>query len=559
MPISVNPVYPVIASQGAAPDLVLQPGTVIDARVLKVLEANLVRIAIAGLSIDVLSEVPLQAGAALTLAVSQTPDGIRLAIVPPQDGAAGALPASSAATSGLSQATDTSAIAPQRPVGDATSPLTPMQALAVTAAAQAAAARQSGLSPLFADAAAAADVLPAPLQQAAMQLLAARPMLTSGLDGNDIKSAFQGSGLFLESALASGSLSAGQGGVPDLKAALLVFRQTLSTWLDAAAPPPAQAAVPTPQPDPTSQAKTTPFVEALPLAPDIAVEEVYLPKALLPVAEDALGPGGAGQIVPPTAQPASAAARAAAATAALHMLQDIEGAVPSGLIGNLKTIVDGKIVADPLTAQAPMRAASQLNDAIARTDVPPPPFRGGAPAPQPVASPSIAADAAAPDTVRRLVEDTNGAIARQTLLQIASLPGRGDGAAIGIDGTVPRWNFEIPFATPQGTAVAQFEISRDGDGKAVGSVSKVWRARFTLNIEPAGPVHALVSLSGETTSVRMWAERPLTALQLRENAPQLSRALRQAELEPGDIVIGAGAPPQPAATPPAGHFLDRAT
>ncbi len=72
MPISINPILPVIAAQGAAPELVLQPGTVVDARVLKVLSENLVRIAIASLSIDVLSEVPLQAGQNLQLAVSQT-------------------------------------------------------------------------------------------------------------------------------------------------------------------------------------------------------------------------------------------------------------------------------------------------------------------------------------------------------------------------------------------------------------------------------------------------------------------------------------------------------
>jgi hypothetical protein len=35
MSISINPIFPVIAAQGAAPDLVLQPGTVIDAEVLK--------------------------------------------------------------------------------------------------------------------------------------------------------------------------------------------------------------------------------------------------------------------------------------------------------------------------------------------------------------------------------------------------------------------------------------------------------------------------------------------------------------------------------------------
>src|ERR1700684_78271 len=81
MPISVNPTVPVITAPTAASAVVLQPGTVINAQVLKILADNLVQIAIANLSIDVLSEVPLQAGQNLQLAVSQTPDGIRLAVV----------------------------------------------------------------------------------------------------------------------------------------------------------------------------------------------------------------------------------------------------------------------------------------------------------------------------------------------------------------------------------------------------------------------------------------------------------------------------------------------
>src|SRR5437660_1322406 len=81
MPISINPIFPVIAAQGAASDLVLQPGTVIDAQVLKILASDLVRIAVANLSIEVFSEIPLQVGQSLRLAVSQTPEGIKLAVV----------------------------------------------------------------------------------------------------------------------------------------------------------------------------------------------------------------------------------------------------------------------------------------------------------------------------------------------------------------------------------------------------------------------------------------------------------------------------------------------
>ena len=161
-------------------------------------------------------------------------------------------------------------------------------------------------------------------------------------------------------------------------------------------------------------------------------------------------------------------------------------------------------------------------------------------------------------TAHHLLDDTDAAIARQTLLQVASLPDRVDAAAPKIDVNGPRWNFEIPFVTPQGTAMAQFEISRDGGSEQqVEAVKRVWRARFSIDVEPTGPVHAQVSLSGEKTSVRVWAERPETAAQLRAGASQLSQALSRAELNPGEILIRDGAPPQ-AAPARSGHFLDRA-
>ena len=72
------PVAPV-----ATPQLALQPGTVISAQVVQLLASGLAKIAIDGVAIAALSEVPLQVGDTLKLAVSQATDGvIRLAIVP---------------------------------------------------------------------------------------------------------------------------------------------------------------------------------------------------------------------------------------------------------------------------------------------------------------------------------------------------------------------------------------------------------------------------------------------------------------------------------------------
>ena len=161
-----------------------------------------------------------------------------------------------------------------------------------------------------------------------------------------------------------------------------------------------------------------------------------------------------------------------------------------------------------------------------------------------------AADAPLATTAHHLLDDTDAAIARQTLLQVASLPDRVDLAeSARSTPAAPRWNFEIPFATPQGTAMAQFEISRDGGADEVEAAKRVWRARFSLDVEPAGPVHALVSLTGDKTSVRMWAERPATAAQLRAGAAAIEPGAEPRRAQPGDIVIRDGAPPQAARRP----------
>ncbi len=63
-----------------------------------------------------------------------------------------------------------------------------------------------------------------------------------------------------------------------------------------------------------------------------------------------------------------------------------------------------------------------------RTNTPPPPFRGALPAAQPVALPSLTPDTPLATSAHHLLGDTDAAIARQTLLQVASLPDRVDRA-----------------------------------------------------------------------------------------------------------------------------------
>jgi Flagellar hook-length control protein FliK len=565
MPISVNPTVPVITAQGAASAVVLQPGTVINAQVLKILGNDLVQIAIANLSIDVLSQVPLQAGQNLQLAVSQTETGIRLAVVgqgaaapaggAPSDSvtlAPGATVASASLTSAtLASATNasaTNAVAVTNPPVSAASPinaLTPIERTAVSAAVQTAVTQQGSLAPLFANLGVVASTggLPPALQQAMAQVLAQRSSLDQNLSGDDLKNAFESSGLFLEASLASGSASTASG-PPDLKAALIVLRQTLVSSLGTADSPAAAPTAPpssvlpsavatAPDTAAANEAATPPATMATTpapsLSPELDAQELFLP-----------------QIVSSAALP-DAGARAATA-GALNLLQEV-------LQGNLQQNL--RDITSPSLALAMPQNGAGNDEITVHTNTPPPPFRGAQPSAQPIASPSIAPGAPLAISARHLLDDTDAAIARQTLLQVASLPGQVDTSASRLDPAVPRWNFEIPFVTPQGTAVAQFEISRDGAGNETEAAKRIWRARFSLDVGPSGPVHAMVSLSGDRTSVRMWAERPATAEQLQAGVSQLSQALTRAELLPGDIVVRVGAPAQ-SASAPAGHFLDRA-
>jgi Flagellar hook-length control protein FliK len=645
MPILINQNVSQVAAQVATPvPVVLQPGSVISARVLQVLGSNTVQIAIGGQTLEVQSQVPLQAGQTLQLAVSQTTDGIRLAIVNPQAAAPGQ--GSSVSANGA-VASDTVTLAPDAAASIAAqitsavaapaTQLTPQEALAVATAAQSAATQQGSLANLFADLGVAAglDTLPQPVQQAIAQVLTQQLSLDQNLTGPDIQQAFQTSGLFLEASLASGSVPSTS--TPDLKAALIVLRQVLTTSLASGTTTPNVPASPGTTATP-NVAATAAILQQVATAPAAAAQQAtatpvaVLPGVVVVVAEPGATPATAvvsqgatlaaiiveqgsqpffqvtsppatitvpaetpvtispalvpllasetaapqaplqGAAVPvPTAaapnlsalsaliSPASTAtdatALAAATSAALTQLQE---AVQSGPLtgANLSRLVFNNGVMLSLIA-AGARPPRVDEAEFARANVPPPPIRGALPTAQAVVPALLVSNTPAETAMHHLVADLDGAIARQTLMQVASLPDRVDAAGARADTSGPRWTFEIPFTTPQGTTIAQFEISRDGGGKETGAAGQAWRARFSLNVEPAGPVHAVISFSGARTSVRIWAERPGTAAQLRAGAGELSQALSRADLVPGDIVIRDGTPPH-AAPAKAGHFLDRA-
>ena len=110
---------------------------------------------------------------------------------------------------------------------------------------------------------------------------------------------------------------------------------------------------------------------------------------------------------------------------------------------------------------------------------------------------------------------TDGAIARTTLLQAASLPDQPTRSA-----SMPtqRWTFEVPFVTPQGTGIAQFEVSRDGQAAKSGSqacdLARALLARSRADGAGAcawsrSPASARASRSGPSARDRGAAERAM--------------------------------------------------
>ncbi|MGY4416932.1 hypothetical protein ACVWW4_008668 [Bradyrhizobium sp. LB7.1] len=351
MPTPISSIVPVSAASpvadAATPDLVLQAGSVVDAKVVSVLAANLVRIAIANLSMDVMSEVALSPGQNLQLAVSQNDGTIRLAIM---GGAGEAATDQVTLTPAAASLVDSPSLALALSASAARNTLTPLEQVAVTTASAEAVTKQGSQAPIFANLAAvvAGSDLPAGLKQAVLGVLAQQTPLDTGLDGGDIESAFQKSGLFLEASLAAGATPS-SGTMPDLKAALLVLRQTLTTLEGAAIP----AGIPG-----TPQAAVAPAPAAGEAAP------TALPSTESDIAQPPRNANLAATILADIAgnSPQAAMPRTMTAGLAASLLQEITQSLPrmtGNVPGSNKAVPDGHVFEAASRATPPRRFAAR--------------------------------------------------------------------------------------------------------------------------------------------------------------------------------------------------------
>ena len=227
------------------------------------------------------------------------------------------------------------------------------------------------------------------------------------------------------------------------------------------------------------------------------------------------------------------------------------GAEPPDLTGDLKaqmlrlpTVLDTALQLAALQGAPPPRPAPLPGRRSSAR--PPPPARNGATAGQPAALSGVGEEDDAPSLAHALVHGAQAALARLQLSQIASLPRPGEPT---------RWTFELPVAAPDGRAVAQFEIRRETPG--AGHAAATWRVRFSLDMPPAGPVHAEVALSDGAVRTTLWAEGQAAHRALTEAQGELVAALAGPEGADAAVRVLEGRPPEPEGR--AGQLVDRSS
>ncbi len=148
---------------------------------------------------------------------------------------------------------------------------------------------------------------------------------------------------------------------------------------------------------------------------------------------------------------------------------------------------------------------------------------------------------------RTLSARTEAALTQVKVLEIAAQLQRAEQSTTNAQvAPEPRWSFDLPLQTPFGQAHARFEVSRDSFRTRQGAQAVVWRARFSMDVEPLGPIHAQIALLGKHAWIGLWAERPEAMNLLEQQQAQLQNTFSADNVE-AEVICCLGSPPAHAA------------
>ena len=142
-----------------------------------------------------------------------------------------------------------------------------------------------------------------------------------------------------------------------------------------------------------------------------------------------------------------------------------------------------------------------------------------------------------------LLQQTEAALARVQLSQLASLPREGERGLV-------EWLFDIPVRRGDDIDFWSARMLRDNEENSGNSDEGAsWSVQLAFDLPGLGPMQAQIQLHGERVSTHFWATEIDTLPLLREHLHELRSSFNEVGLEVGDIdcqagqIPGSGKPP----------------
>jgi len=201
------------------------------------------------------------------------------------------------------------------------------------------------------------------------------------------------------------------------------------------------------------------------------------------------------------------------------------------------------------TSSSPVPVAGRPSTpAGAAQPIPPPPLRGAPPQPQAVVNQDIELLSRLGTLRTTLLQQSEAALARLQLSQLAAVPREGERGLI-------EWLFDLPVRRGDDIDLWSVRIFREAEQQPRRNRprSDTWTVQLAFDLPGLGAMQAQVRLHNETVSARFWASNPDTVPLLEQHLHELRRSLLAAGLEVSDIDCCHGT--LPAAGPPSGDPL----
>jgi hypothetical protein len=351
--------------------------------------------------------------------------------------------------------------------------------------------------------------LPTALSELVRSVVTRMPDIQTAASAQGLRKAVAESGVFLERQLLQQARQSPQSQFAhtDFKANLLRLIQLVRQW-------PAdrgQAASQAPRSNPTATAPATPASPA----------------------STAQTAGASGVQTAAPAAPATTATAPQTRPASPDQLQRAIQASAGGRAVGAAAAPSGSSAGTPAAAGGTALSSANLPAATMAA-----PLRGALPVPHPAVQSSLEMLRSVVEFRADLLQQTEAALARIQLHQLAALPREGERGLL-------EWLFEIPVRRGEDIDLWSMRFfSEQRQQQENRQQPATWFVQLAFDLPGLGPVQAQVQLSGEQVSTRFWAEQQNTLPLLRAHLDELRRALNKVGLDVGELDCVPG--PRPA-------------